>query len=216
MIKKQDIQRAIQLFKEWDNKGKWDKPNVLFTNHTIKKAEDSFNTAKALLNVMTNDNLKNHVLPETDYNSCLWIINAAYYSMFFFAQVLLANDNKKLPEDVKDTHKTVLLAVLYYFIIKGSGLEGKKAVNWDDIKSSRMSNALIMFQEAQEEVEGLLQVRRAKEAVQNLKLELDKRTELTYQTTKSVELSFAKTSIERAERFWQIVREYTYAKNKKN
>src|SRR3989338_3576279 len=215
MIRKQDIQKAIALFKEWDNNRRWDKASALFINHTLKKAEDSLNTAKALFNLMTDEELQERALPNIDYNSSLWIINAAYYSMFFFSQVLLGKDGRKLPEGTKDTHKTILLAVLYYFIIKGSGLEGKKEVMPEDIKRSRMSDALIIFQHAQEESEELLQVKRAKEAVDSLKAELDKRTELTYRSTKSAELSFAKVSIGRAERFREIMDEYLQARGMK-
>ena len=215
MIRKQDIQKARALFKEWDNNGRWDKPTTLFINHTLKKAEDSLNTAKALFTIMSNKELRERALPNIDYNSSLWIINAAYYSMFFLAQVLLGKDERKLPEGAKDTHKTILLAVLYYFIIKGSGLEGKKEILWDDIKHSRMSNALIMLQQAHQESEELLQVKRAKEAVESMQAELDKRTELTYRSTKSAELSFAKTSIERTEKFWEIVNEYLQARKRK-
>jgi len=213
MIRNQDIQKAISLFKEWDNKGKWEKPGTLFINHTYKKAEDSLNTAKALYNLMSNGELRKKALPGTEYNSSLWIINSAYYSMFFLAQVLLGKEGRKLPEGTKDTHQTTLLAVLYYFIIKGSGFEGKKIIEWDEIKSSRMSDALIIFQQAQEEAEELLQVKRAKDAIDSLKKELNKRTELTYRSTTNAEMSFAKTSIERAESFWEIVKEYLQAKN---
>lgn len=212
MIKRQDIQRAIALFREWDNKGIWDKPNSLFINHTAKKAEDSLNTAKALLNLMTNKDLKEKALPHIEYNSSLWILNSAYYSMFFLTQALLAHDGKKLPENAQDTHKTTVLAILYYFIIKGSGLEGKNNIDWQDIKSSRMSDALMIFSQAQEEAEALFQVKRAKEAVDSLKLELEKRTELTYRSTIDAELSFAKTSIERAEKFREIIKEYLETK----
>jgi hypothetical protein len=208
MIRKQDIQRAISIFKEWDNNRKWDIPNPLFISHTLKKAEDSLNTANALLNIMQNSVLKEQSLPKKDYNASLWIINASYYSMFFLAQVILGKDKKKLPEGTPDTHKTILLAILYYFIIKGSGLEGKKNIGWEDIKSSRMSNALIIFQDAQEEAEKLLHVKRAKEAVDSLEIELDKRTELTYRSTKEAELAYAKASVDRAKKFWEIVKEY--------
>jgi uncharacterized protein (UPF0332 family) len=206
MIRKRDIQRAIRLFKEWDNRRVWETPTSLFINHTFKKAEDSLNTAKALYSLMTNQELKKKALPATDFNSTLWIINSAYYSMFFLAQVLLAKDGKKMPEGTQDSHKTTLLAVLYYFIIKGSGLEGKPGLDWEDISKTRLSDALVILHEAQEAAGMLLQ--RAKNAVTDLKSELDKRTELTYTTTIDAELSHAKTSIDRAQKFWEIVKEY--------
>ena len=37
-VKKEDIEEAKKLFKEWDNEDIWDKPNPAFLNHTKKKA----------------------------------------------------------------------------------------------------------------------------------------------------------------------------------
>ena len=89
-------------------------------------------------------------------------------------------------------------------------LEGKKNISWDDIKDSRLSNALILLKESQEETEKLLQ--RAKKAVENFKLEQDKRNDLTYNSTEEMELNIAKTSIERAKQFRTIVLEYLQTK----
>lgn len=211
MIKKEDIERAVRIFKEWDNKGRWDKPTELFIMHTEKKSLDSLNTAQALLNVISDAKLKERSLPGQDYDPSLWIINSSYYSMFFLAQVLLAYDNKKMPDGAQDTHKTTWFAILYYFIIKGSNLEGKKGIEWEDIKGSRLSNALILLQESQEESEKLMQIERAKQAVHDLKLEQEKRGKLTYRSTKEMELSHARTSLERAKNFRTIVLEYLAA-----
>ncbi|MBU0979991.1 MAG: hypothetical protein KJ709_04265 [Nanoarchaeota archaeon] len=210
MIRKQDIHRAVSLFKAWDNEGRWDKPSALFINHTLAKAEDSLKTARALRNIMADKELMAKCLPGTEFDPALWVINASYYSMFFQAQALLALDGRKMPEGTRDTHRTTLMAFMYYFIIKGSGVEGRRNLSWDDIKRSRLSDALLMLQEAKEETDALQQ--RAKDAVHSLKLELEKRAELTYRTTRDVELSIAKTSIGRAERFRQIIREYMHAR----
>ena len=53
---------------------------------------------------------------------------------------------------------------------------------------------------------------RVKEVVSSLQSELEKRTELTYRTTKNAELSYALTSIKRAEKFWEIIKEYLLAR----
>lgn len=206
MIKKQDIQRAVEIFKKWDLEGRWEKPTDIFIRHTETKAIDSLNTAIALQKLMENKNLQQKVLP-VDFNASLWTINASYYSMFFLAQVLLAKDGRKLPEGTKDTHKTTLLAILYYYLIKGSNLE-RKNIDWKDIKNSRMSRAFLRLQESQSEAEELFQIERAKDVVDSLKLELDKRAQFTYQTSKTIELKHAKTSINRAREFRTNVLEY--------
>ena len=58
----------------------------------------------------------------------------------------------------------------------------------------------------------IMQTERAKSAIHNLKLEQDKRNELTYKSTKDMELSFAKTSLERAKSFRTIILEYLAVK----
>ncbi len=213
MIKNLDIQRAIVLFKEWDNLHKWEKPHPLYINHTFKKAEDSLHTAMALFNLMTNQEINTKVLPNIDYNSSLWIINASYYSMFFMVQVLLAKENKKLPLGTKDTHKTTFLAFLYYYLIKNSGMEEQKIIRWEDIQKCRLSNALILYQQAFSESEKMLQIDRAKFAALSLQQEMDRRNELTYQSSKEIELSLAKISLERAKKFREIILEYLQTKN---
>ncbi|MFW6383593.1 MAG: hypothetical protein ACOCZQ_03025 [Nanoarchaeota archaeon] len=206
MISKQEIQKAVTLFKRWDREGVWEKPSQAFISHTDIKAKDSLNTALALKNLMEDKILCEKVL-NAQFNASLWIINASYYSMFFLAQVLLSRDGKKLPKGTKDTHKTLVLAVLYYYLIKGSGLEGKN-IDWKDIKETRMSKAFVRLRQSQNDAEELLQINRAKGAVDTLKSELDKRNQFTYQTTADIELKYAKTSVRRAREFRTTVLEY--------
>ncbi len=142
-----------------------------------------------------------------DYDGTLWIINASYYRIFFLAQYLLALDNKKLPENTEDTHKTVELALMYYFIIKGSNLENKKELEWRDIKQSRLSKALELMEDAKEESQELTQ-QKAKSIIEFMEAERTKRNEFTYQMTVNAELRKAKISIERAREFEDIVKKY--------
>lgn len=137
----------------------------------------------------------------------MWIINASYYRIFFLAQYLLAVDNKKLPENTEDTHKTVELAFMYYFIIKGSDLENNSEIRWEDIKQSRLSKALELLTDAKEEVHELTQ-QRAKKTVEYMEAERLKRHEFTYRMTINAELAKAKTSIRRAIEFGDIIKEY--------
>ncbi len=180
--------------------------SVHFINHLQEKIGDCLDTAKLLLEIMKEKDTLQKYLHKDKCNPTLWIINPSYYSIFFNAQLLLAYDGKKLPENVEDTHKTVFLALLYYFIIKGSGLEGKKNIKWEDIKSSRLSTALLMFQEAQEEAEELLQ--KAKSTIEDFNAELEKRRRFTYQMNVHAKESIALTSYQRAISFRTIITEY--------
>ncbi len=52
MIKKEDISRAVKMFKEWDNERMWKVPAEAFTHHTLKKSENALRTAKFILKIM--------------------------------------------------------------------------------------------------------------------------------------------------------------------
>ena len=138
MLEKEDIEEAKKLFKEWDNDHIWDNPSPAFLDHTKKKAQESLNLALYLLEKLE----QTEELKGND-TVTIWIIATSYYSMFFQVEYLLGLDGKKLPKGTKDTHKTIYLASIYYYIVKGSELEQK---NPKEITTSRMSKALAMCQ----------------------------------------------------------------------
>ena len=211
MIKKEDIRKAIRTFTEWDNEQKWEVPKEIFKHHTLAKSENALKTAQFILKLMEDQKAKDYFSAES-YDGTLWIINASYYRIFFLAQYLLAIDKKKLPKNVEDTHKTVELALMYYFVIKGSNLVNKKDLRWEDIKESRLSRALELMTEAKEESHELTQ-QKAKNLVEYMEAERIKRHEFTYSMPVESELAKAKTSIQRAIEFSDIVKEYIKAKN---
>jgi hypothetical protein len=206
MIKKEDIERAIRTFRKWDSEKLWDMPTEIFQRHTLEKSENALKTAEYILKIMEDSETKNFLKAE-DYDGTLWIINAAYYRIFFLAQYLLALDNKKFPKNTEDTHKMVELALMYYFIIKGSDLESKPNLKWEDIQQSRLSKALELMEYAEEETLELTQ-QRAKSVVEHMEAERIKRHKFTYRMTINAELEKAKTSIKRAKEFGDIIREY--------
>lgn len=213
MIKEEDIRKAIKIFKEWDNENRWDTPTETFKHHTLNKSENALKTTQFILTVME-DSKANDFFDAEDYDGTLWIINTSYYRIFFLAQYLLALEKKKLPKNIEDTHKTIELALMYYFIIKGSDLENKKNLKWEDIKQSRLSRALELMAEAKEESQELTQ-QKAKRIVEYMDAERTKRNEFTYRMTVDIELAKAKTSMKRAIEFGDIVKEYARTKNLK-
>ena len=206
MISDKDIERAVTMFTKWDLEHRWKKPEDIFINHLQEKVNDCLDTAKLLIELRNQKDILAKLLGKEQFNPTLWIINPSYYSIFFNAQLLLAYDDRKLPDNTENTHKTVFLALLYYFVIKGSGLEGKKNIKWVEIQTSRLSTALMMFQEAQKEAEELLQ--RAKNTVEDFSAELEKRRTFTYQMNIHAKESIALTSYQRAISFRTIVTEY--------
>lgn len=199
------------MFKEWDNDRKWKVPTEAFIHHTLKKSENALRTAQYILKIMEDPKIKDAFEAE-DYDGNLWIINAAYYRIFFLAQYLLALEGKQLPENTEDTHKTIELALMYYFIIKGSDVEGKKELRWEDIKQSKLSRALELLEEAKEENQELTQ-QKAKKVVEYMEAERTKRHDFTYGMTIDAELGKAKTSINRAIEFGDIVKNYIQIKD---
>ncbi len=206
MIKKEDIRRAVRTFEEWDNRGLWDTPTETFKHHTLEKSENALKTAEYLLRIMEEPEAREFFDAE-EYDGTLGIINAAYYRIFFLAQYLLALEGKKFPGNTDDTHKMVELALMYYFILKGSGLENKPDLKWEDVKQSRMSKALELMADAKEETQELTQ-QRAKSIVEYMGAERLKRHRFTYRMTVNAELAKAKTSIQRAVDFGDIIKGY--------
>jgi len=201
MLEKEDIEEAKKLFKEWDNKQIWDSPTPAFLEHTKKKAKESLSLALYLL-----EKLEQTDELEGNDTVTIWVIATSYYSMFFEVEYLLALDGKKLPKGTRDTHKTIYLAFVYYYIVKGSELEQKKP---EEITTSRMSKALAMFKELQDEA---LELHRIEKSVKELKKQREQRQEFTYQMSRTAEVSEAKNSTIKATEFRNLIEEYIMAR----
>jgi uncharacterized protein (UPF0332 family) len=197
MLEQKDIEEAKKLFKEWDNKQIWDNPTSAFLEHTRKKAKESLALA-----IYLNEKLEQTKELEDNDTVTVWIIAACYYSMFFEVEYLLGLDDKKLPIGAKDTHKAIYLAFIYYYIVKGSELEQKKP---KEITTSRMSKALAMFKELQDET---LELQRVEKGAKDLKTQREQRHAFTYRMSRAAEISEAKNSIVKATEFRQLIEEY--------
>jgi len=197
MSENMDIEQAKNLFREWDLNRTWDSPTSEFIEHSKKKAKDSLVLAVYLL-----EKFQQTKEFEDNDTITIWIVTTSYYSMFFEVEYLLGLDGKKLPERAKDTHKTIYLAFLYYYFIKCSELEQKKPAQ---ITTSRMSKALAMFKELQDET---LELQRIKKSVKDLKTQREQRNRFTYQMSRAAEVSEAKKSVDKATEFRQLVEEY--------
>lgn len=201
MLEKKDIEQAKNLFKEWDLKHSWNSPSTAFVEHCRKKAKDSLNLAIYLL-----DKLENTKELEDNETATIWIVTLSYYSMFFEVEYLLGLDGRKLPEGTKDTHKTIYLAFLYYYVIKGSELEQKKPKK---VTTTRMSKALALFKELQDES---LELQRIQKTIKDLDTQREQRHAFTYQMSRAAEISEAKKAISKAVNFRQLVEEYVLSR----
>ncbi|MBS3122684.1 hypothetical protein J4434_07425 [Candidatus Woesearchaeota archaeon] len=201
MLKIRDIDEAKTIFKGWDNNHMWDTPSLDFLEHTKKKARETLKLASYLLNKIENT----HELDDISIAS-MWVITKCYYSMFFLVEYLLGLDGKKIPEGTQDTHKTIYLAFLYYYLIKNSELEqdSKKIIT-----TSRMSKALVLFKDSQDES---LVLQRIKKSASDLKSQKEQRHKFTYRENRPAELYEAKKSFEKAREFREIIEEYIQTK----
>ncbi|MBI4895231.1 MAG: hypothetical protein HY831_01930 [Candidatus Aenigmarchaeota archaeon] len=204
MLEQKDIEQAKYLFKEWDISNIWDNPNTAYIEHCKKKAEESLFLAKYLLNKIE----KTKEL-ENNGTTTIWIVTLSYYSMFFEVEYLLSIDKRKLPTGTENTHKTIYLAFLYYYVIKGSELERNKPKK---ITTSRMSRALSLFKEVQDES---LELQRIEKSVRDLKKQREQRHSFTYQMSRSAEISEAKNSIFKASEFRELIEEYILSRRVK-
>lgn len=197
MLEQKDIEEAKNLFKEWDLNHVWHNPTSEFIEHTRRKAKDSLALAIYLI-----DKLEKTKELEDNDTATIWVITASYYSMFFEVEYLLGIDGKKLPDGTKDTHKAIYLAFIYYYVVKGSELEQKKL---KEITTSRMSKALAIFKELQDET---LELQRIKKSIKDLKAQREQRHAFTYRMSRAAEIFEAKNSVIKATEFRQLIEEY--------
>lgn len=197
MLEQKDIEEAKNLFKEWDLNHVWHNSTSEFIEHTRRKAKDSLALAIYLINKIE----KTKEL-EDNNTITMWVITASYYSMFFEVEYLLGIDGKKLPDGTKDTHKTIYLAFIYYYVVKGSELEQKKL---KEITTSRMSKALTIFKELQDET---LELQRINKSIKDLKTQREQRHAFTYRMSRAAEIFEAKNGVIKATEFRQLIEEY--------
>ena len=159
-----------------------------FVHFFLNNAKNSLDSAKLLLEVSTNNNLKNS-LGFADFNGFLWVVNSAYYSMFYMARALLENEGIKIKTDLS-IHQVVLDALVYYFHLTGK-LQKKLVED---------------FAEAREEAAETLGKEKAKELVEDYFYEKEKRAAFTYEMGAIAMQNKAQTSLERAKRFNEEIR----------
>ncbi len=159
----------------------------------LAKANQALETAHFIVNVSLNPELKLQLQLSSSYEGYLWTINAAYYSMFYAATSLLARYNHRIKGE-QGIHMLTYHALVYYFLD-------------NDRKLSK--HLLEQYRQAGEEASELLQIaeQQAREKVEQVRFELSKRREFTYEIGKIAEKAKAETSLRRAEEFLTLVKE---------
>ena len=184
MLEEKKLKEAESRVKQFINEGiiktKGKPEHVDFF---LKNADDSIDSAKALLELSTNPE-KQQSLGFTSFNGLLWVVNASYYSMFYMARALLENCGIKIKSDLS-IHSLTFDAVIYYFYLTGK----------------LQKEFLEDFIEAKEDAAELLGKQKADELMEEYFFEKRKRGTFTYDMGAVLVKSKAKTSLERAQKF---------------
>ncbi|MFW5983158.1 MAG: hypothetical protein ACOCQ4_01560 [bacterium] len=147
------------------------KPEKGVKDFFLKKAKNSFAIAKFLFQ-------------QEELDTSMWVINAAYYSMFFAATSYLAAMGKKIKSEI-GIHMHTYHALIYY---------GSKKIEEKILEDYRKNyeNAHELLQIAYEKTNDL---------IDSYRFELNKRKIFTYHMGEEAEKSKAKTSLDRAQNF---------------
>lgn len=169
---------------------------IEYVDFFLENARKSLQSASLLYAGTTNKDLQETYGFE-DFDGSLWIINSSYYSMFYMARALLANEGLKL-KTYLSIHLVTFDALVYFFYLAG-----------------KLQKRLIEdFAEAKGEAAEILGQEKAKRLIEDYYYERRKRGDFTYEMGMAAMLSKARTSLERARKFNEEIRKIIRIKKK--
>lgn len=198
MITDNDIKKSRAVITELIQKGVITKAEDKFAEFFLSKAESSLQTSFALIRLSESSEAKILLSLPKSYESYMWAVNAGYYSMFYAATALLASYNHKIKTD-HSIHALTYHALVYYFL---------------DCNKKITKHILEQYVIAGKEASELLQTaeEEAREHVLNVKREMGKRRDFTYEMGMIAEKNKAETSARRAKEFLTLVKELMLVK----
>lgn len=164
-----------------------------FVGFYLKQSEVALRTAALLFEISTNEEEKRHHKLQPDFETLLWAINSAYYSMFYAVNALLAGKGIKIKSE-QGVHRKVAHAFVYFFI--RSDLLARKLFD-EFSKAQQEASELLGFEEFE---------KKAKMLSKDLDYERKKRRTFTYETTDSIKQTTAQTSLVRARNFFETIK----------
>jgi uncharacterized protein (UPF0332 family) len=191
MIEEKQLREAENRVKDYLATGRLlakHKEIAKYIRFFIKNAEKSIMTAKALFELSEEPQKKKALALDESFESYLWVIVSAYYSMFYAALALMASKNMKVGE--QSPHKVVADVLVVYFL-KNKTLV-KLIAQYHDVKQDAME--LIGIEE------------RAVNLVESFDRERVKRHKFQYELGTEAQRNKAITSLERATTFVAEVR----------
>ncbi len=165
-----------------------EREKVKFINFYRKQANLSLIAADLLYDVSTEKASKKFHKLNPDYECFLWVINSAYYTMFYAVHTLFAYKGIKIHSE-QSIHKITAHALVYYCV-----------------KNNFIAKELYeQFVQSQQEAAELFNLEDFREKAEDLTVkyfyEAEKRSRFTYETGEEAKQKHAKTSLERAREF---------------
>jgi len=161
----------------------------------MEQAEKSLRTADFIYELSTNDNIKQSLRAEKDFESYIWVIVTSYYSMFYAALALLAREGIKVGRQI--VHKVTADALINFFI--SNRRLAKMFENYEEARDATLD--LIGREELMKRLE-----KRADELIIAYKQEMKKRSKFQYDIGEMARRGYAETSLARAREFFAEVR----------
>lgn len=159
----------------------------------LKTAKMSLRVAEILFNLSKEDDSKEKLLIEKEFECYLWVTVSSYYSLFYVANGALASLGIKVGDKI--AHKITSDCLIFYFI-----KTGKLAKHYFEEYEVSMKEVLEIMGIDEQEFRKKLQ-QQALELIQTFDFERKKRGDFQYKTTTSIKENLAKTSLERAKTF---------------
>lgn len=192
MIEKGRITEAARNVKQYMKDGLLRRDNDVrkLVPFFLEHAQKSLRTGAVIFDVSTDEKTKETLGVERNFESHLWVIVTSYYSMFYAALALLANEGIKTGGQI--VHKVVADALIHFFI-QNKRL-AKMLEAYEEAKDTSLN--LIGREELMKRVE-----EKADELVVAYERERKKRGKFQYDVGEMAKRGFAETSLRRARDF---------------
>jgi len=141
-----------------------------------RTAKKTLQTADALIQISENNELKQKLGLLDNFETYLWVVTTAYYSMFYMVNALSDKIVHKVASDV-----------FYFYFIKNKKIAKELYEIYEEAKDQTMD--LIRYSE------------QAEKLFQDLEFEREKRHRFQYDMTESIKRGYAETSLKRAKQF---------------
>jgi hypothetical protein len=188
MLDEKIISRIKRAYEKSMKEGEIEKSEPQYTDFFLKNSINSLTTSRVLFALSTREDTRKKI-GLAGFDSFLWVINSAYYSMFYLARALLESKGIKIKTELS-IHATTFNAFVYNFYLTG-----------------KIERSLIeQYQEAGIEASEILGKEQAKKLIEEFSNEKEKRGRFTYETGETAMKNKAQTSLDRAKKFNEEMR----------